>query len=59
MSLKPLLKYGISRVHLVSEQAVSGAGYPGVSSMDILGNIIPFVPGDEDKNGNGIAQDAG
>ncbi len=49
MSLKPLMKYGISRVHLVSEQAVSGAGYPGVSSMDILGNIIPFVPGDEDK----------
>lgn len=49
MALKPLLKYGISRLHLVSEQAVSGAGYPGVSSMDMIDNIIPFVPGDEQK----------
>ncbi len=49
MSLKPLRKYGIRRLHLVSEQAVSGAGYPGVSSMDMIDNIIPYVPGDEDK----------
>ena len=49
MSLKPLQKYGIRRLHLVSEQAVSGAGYPGVSSMDMIDNIIPYVPGDEDK----------
>ncbi|MCY4537796.1 MAG: aspartate-semialdehyde dehydrogenase [Chloroflexi bacterium] len=49
MSLKPLLKYGIRRLHLVSEQAVSGAGYPGVPSLDILDNIIPYVPGDENK----------
>lgn len=49
MSLKPLVKYGIRRLHLVSEQAVSGAGYPGVPSLDILGNIIPYVPGDENK----------
>lgn len=49
MSLKPLLKYGIRKLHLVSEQAVSGAGYPGVSSMDMIDNIIPYVPGDEDK----------
>ena len=49
MSLKPLLKYGLRRLHLVSEQAVSGAGYPGVSSMDMIDNIIPYVPGDEDK----------
>ena len=49
MSLKPLLKYGICKLHLVSEQAVSGAGYPGVSSMDMIDNIIPYVPGDEDK----------
>ena len=33
----------------MSEQAVSGAGYPGVSSMDMIDNIVPFVPGDEDK----------
>lgn len=49
MSLKPLVKYGIRRLHLVSEQATSGAGYPGVPSLDILGNIIPYVPGDEIK----------
>lgn len=49
MALKPLVKYGIQKVHLVSEQAISGAGYPGVSSMDILDNIIPYVPSDEDK----------
>ena len=36
-------------LHLVSEQAVSGAGYPGVSSMDMIDNIVPYVPGDEDK----------
>lgn len=49
MALKPLLKYGIRRLHLVSEQALSGAGYPGVPSMDMIDNIIPFVPGDEQK----------
>ena len=49
MALKPLQKYGIRRLHLVSEQALSGAGYPGVSSMDIIDNIVPFVPGDEGK----------
>lgn len=49
MALKPLSKYVIRRLHLVSEQATSGAGYPGVSSLDILDNIVPFVPGDERK----------
>ena len=49
MTLKPLLKYGLRRLHLVSEQAVSGAGYPGVSSMDMIDNIVPYVPGDEAK----------
>ena len=49
MALKPLLKYGIRRLHLVSEQAISGAGYPGVSSMDMIDNIVPYVPGDEQK----------
>lgn len=49
MALKPLTKYAIRRLHLVSEQATSGAGYPGVSSLDILDNIVPFVPGDEGK----------
>ena len=49
MALKPLMKYGLRRLHLVSEQAVSGAGYPGVASMDVIDNIIPYVPGDERK----------
>lgn len=49
MALKPLVKYGVRRLHLVSEQAISGAGYPGVSSMDIIDNVIPWVPGDEQK----------
>ena len=49
MALKPLLKYGVRRLHLVSEQAVSGAGYPGVASMDMIDNILPYVPGDEQK----------
>ena len=49
MALKPLAKYGIRRLHLVSEQAISGAGYPGVSSMDIIDNVVPYVPSDEQK----------
>lgn len=49
MALKPLVKFGITKILMVSEQAVSGAGYPGVASLDIIENIIPYVPGDEDK----------
>jgi aspartate-semialdehyde dehydrogenase len=49
MALAPLRKYGIRKVHMVSAQATSGAGYPGVSSLDILDNVIPYVGGDEDK----------
>ncbi|KAF5549622.1 aspartate-semialdehyde dehydrogenase [Fusarium phyllophilum] len=39
----------ISTVSIVTLQAVSGAGYPGVSSMDIIDNIVPFISGEEDK----------
>lgn len=49
MSLAPLKQFGIERVLMVSEQAISGAGYPGVASLDILDNIIPYVGGDEGK----------
>ncbi|KIX06125.1 aspartate-semialdehyde dehydrogenase [Rhinocladiella mackenziei CBS 650.93] len=43
-------KFGpIDKVSMVTMQAVSGAGYPGVSSMDILDNIIPYIPGEEAK----------
>lgn len=49
MALKPLLKYGLKKVHMVSQQAISGAGYPGVASLDIIDNVIPYVSGDEHK----------
>lgn len=49
MAVKPLLKYGLKHLHMVSQQAISGAGYPGVASLDILDNIVPYVSGDEDK----------
>jgi len=49
MSLAPLLKYGVKKIHMVSAQAISGAGYPGVASLDIIDNVIPYVPSDEGK----------
>jgi aspartate-semialdehyde dehydrogenase len=39
----------VTQVSVVTMQAVSGAGYPGVSSMDILDNVVPFISGEEDK----------
>ena len=39
----------VDQVSVVTLQAVSGAGYPGVSSMDILDNVVPFISGEEDK----------
>ena len=39
----------IADVSIVTMQAVSGAGYPGVSSMDIMDNVVPFIQGEEDK----------
>ncbi|KAI9662164.1 MAG: hypothetical protein M1831_002860 [Alyxoria varia] len=43
-------KFGpIDQVSVVTMQAASGAGYPGVSSMDILDNVVPFISGEEDK----------
>lgn len=49
MALAPLRRFGIRKIHMVSEQATSGAGYPGVASLDIIDNVIPWVSGDEDK----------
>lgn len=50
LSLKPLHDaFGVHSVHVVTLQAVSGAGLPGVSSMEILDNVIPFIPGEEEK----------
>lgn len=41
--------FGIETVFVTSMQAASGAGYPGVSSLDLLGNVIPFIRGEEEK----------
>ncbi|MDF1613155.1 aspartate-semialdehyde dehydrogenase [Stygiobacter electus] len=50
MALKPLYdKFEIESVNVVTMQAVSGGGYPGVPSMDIIDNVIPFIGGEEDK----------
>jgi aspartate-semialdehyde dehydrogenase len=42
-------RFGISKVFVVTMQAISGAGYPGVSGMDILDNIVPYIGGEEEK----------
>jgi aspartate-semialdehyde dehydrogenase len=49
MALGPLKQFGIRRVMATTLQAVSGAGYPGVASMDILANVIPFIGSEEEK----------
>lgn len=49
MGLGPLKQFGIRRVVATTLQAISGAGYPGVPSMDINANVIPFIGGEEEK----------
>jgi aspartate-semialdehyde dehydrogenase len=50
IALAPLHdRFGIESVMAVTMQAVSGAGYPGVASLDILGNVIPYIPKEEEK----------
>jgi len=50
LALKPLQdRFGIEQIFATSMQAVSGAGYPGVPSMDILDNVIPFISSEEEK----------
>jgi aspartate-semialdehyde dehydrogenase len=50
MALKPLQDlFGLETVMAVTMQAVSGAGYPGVASLDILGNVIPYISKEEEK----------
>ena len=48
-SLAPLRQFGIRKLNVVSMQAVSGAGYPGVASLDIFDNVVPYVGGEEAK----------
>jgi aspartate-semialdehyde dehydrogenase len=49
MALAPLRRFTIKSVVVSTMQAVSGAGYPGVPSLDILGNVVPFISGEEEK----------
>lgn len=49
ISLKPLMNLGLRDVKVATMQALSGAGYPGVPSLAITDNIIPFIRGEEDK----------
>ncbi len=50
MGLAPLhQRFGLEKVMVVTMQAVSGAGYPGVASLDILGNVIPYIGKEEEK----------
>lgn len=50
VALKPLFdSFGVKRAFAVSLQALSGAGYPGVPSLDLLDNIVPYIGGEEEK----------
>jgi aspartate-semialdehyde dehydrogenase len=50
LALKPLEeKFGIEKLFVSTMQAISGAGYPGVASLDILGNVVPFIKNEEEK----------
>ena len=50
LALKPLIDlFGVDKVMVTSMQALSGAGYPGVSAMDIVDNVIPFIGDEEEK----------
>jgi aspartate-semialdehyde dehydrogenase len=50
LALKPIAeRFGIEAIFVSTMQAVSGAGYPGVASLDILGNVVPFIKNEEEK----------
>jgi aspartate-semialdehyde dehydrogenase len=50
MALKPLhLKFGVEKVLVSTMQAISGAGYPGLSAYDVVDNVIPYIGGEEEK----------
>ncbi|MBP1449544.1 MAG: aspartate-semialdehyde dehydrogenase [Thermoproteus sp.] len=50
LPLKPVMdEFGVVRVHVTTIQAVTGAGYSGVSSVSIIDNLIPFIKGEEEK----------
>jgi aspartate-semialdehyde dehydrogenase len=49
MALGPMKPFGITRVLVTTMQALSGAGYPGVASMDATANVVPYIGGEEEK----------
>jgi aspartate-semialdehyde dehydrogenase len=50
IALRPILdSFGIRRIHAFSMQALSGAGYPGVASLDVLDNVLPYIGNEEEK----------
>ncbi|MHB8359888.1 MAG: aspartate-semialdehyde dehydrogenase [Thermoplasmataceae archaeon] len=49
LSLKPVMKFGIREVNVTTFQAASGAGYPGVPSLDIMDNLVPYISQEEEK----------
>ncbi len=49
MTLKPLMQFGIKQLMVTTMQALSGAGYPGVPSLDIIDNVIPYISKEEEK----------
>ena len=50
LALKPLAdRFGLDSIFVSTMQAISGAGYPGVPSLDILGNVVPFIRNEEEK----------
>lgn len=49
MALLPILPFGVRKMVVASYQAISGAGYPGLPALDILGNVIPYINNEEPK----------
>ena len=49
LALGPLFSFTLEHVHIVTLQSASGAGYPGVSSLDLIGNTVPYILGEEEK----------
>ena len=50
LALAPLHRaFGLEQVSVVTMQALSGAGYPGVSSLDVTDNVLPYIEGEEEK----------
>ena len=49
MTLKPLMQFGLKQVMVTTMQALSGAGYPGIASLDIIDNVVPYISKEEEK----------